>query len=96
MERVDVLNLASLAQIHLSDDEAEAIGREMTPLFDMADLLPDIGAETDGTSPGDTGECVNVADLREDTPIRMVDPEEFIEQSPSAGDGGFTIKRLLE
>ena len=88
---MDIAKIASSAQIYLMDGEAERVARELAPIIFLADSLPG-----DDKNPAEGVAAIDISDLREDTPVREIDPSLFIEQSPSGGGGGFTIKRLLE
>ena len=55
---MDIGTLASIAKIWVSETEKEALGRDIAPLFDMADALPDTGVIA-GAPGGTNGSAVD-------------------------------------
>jgi len=92
----NINKLAVDARIYLSDEEKEALARDIATLYDMADALAAAFPAASSSGQAKPVETMSVADLREDTPIRDFDTEALFRLSPTAGDDGYIIPRLLE
>ena len=92
---MDIEWLASIAKIRLSGAEKEEIHRELAPLLELAESLSK--AKTGGAPLSQKREVMPISALREDVPApRTAAKDAYIARSPSEGDDGFTIPRLLE
>lgn len=65
-----------------------------SPVCVIADVSSPVSVAADDDSLAAV--AVSISDLREDIPTQKIDPEIFFIQSPTSGDGGFTIHRLIE
>ena len=102
MNNTEVERLASLAQIHLCDNEADAIRKDMIPFLLMADSLAQADIPSSDLNGAVFGEAsideafMTISGLRDDKSVQDIDTDELYKLSPTGGVDGFSIKRLLE
>jgi aspartyl-tRNA(Asn)/glutamyl-tRNA(Gln) amidotransferase subunit C len=90
--RADVVHVARLARLALTDDELESLTRELDVILDNAARVSAL--DTDGVPPtAHPLPLVNV--VRADDPIRGVDRDEVLAQAPDVEDGRFKVPRIL-
>jgi aspartyl-tRNA(Asn)/glutamyl-tRNA(Gln) amidotransferase subunit C len=88
IERDEVLHVARLARLALSDDEVERMARELSAVLDHIERISELDLE--GVPP--TTHVIDVAGvLREDEPRPCLPREVVLEQAPAVEDGGFLV-----
>jgi aspartyl-tRNA(Asn)/glutamyl-tRNA(Gln) amidotransferase subunit C len=88
IDRDEVLHVARLARLALSDDEVERMARELSAVLDHVERISELDLE--GVPP--TTHVVDVAGvLREDEPRPSLPREVVLEQAPAVEDGGFLV-----
>jgi aspartyl-tRNA(Asn)/glutamyl-tRNA(Gln) amidotransferase subunit C len=88
IDREQVVHVARLARLELSDDE---VGRMATELSSVLDHIEKIGQlSLDDVPP--TSHVVEVANaLRPDVPVDCLPREVALDQAPAVQDGGFLV-----
>jgi aspartyl-tRNA(Asn)/glutamyl-tRNA(Gln) amidotransferase subunit C len=88
IDRDEVLHVARLARLALSDEEVERMARELSAVLDHIEHISELDLE--GVPP--TTHVVDVAgSLREDEPRPCLPREVVLEQAPAVEDGGFLV-----
>ena len=88
IDREQVLHVARLARLRLSDDEVERMAPELSTILEHIERLNEL--ELDGVEP--TAHVVELENvLRPDEPHESLSRERALEQAPDAGDGGFRV-----
>lgn len=93
LSREDVLKLARLSRLRLSDDEIEQFQSEISEILGYVEQLSAV--DTDGLEPTlQVTELTNVT--REDEPIDYgTSPEELLKNAPAVEKNQFKVKRVL-
>ena len=87
-DREQVLHVARLARLELSDEEVERISGELTGILGHIEKIGELDLE--GVPP--TSHVVEVATpLREDEPRPSWPREQIFEQAPAVRDDGFEV-----
>jgi aspartyl-tRNA(Asn)/glutamyl-tRNA(Gln) amidotransferase subunit C len=88
IDREQVLHVARLARLELSDDEVARMATELSTILGHVDRMSQI--ELDGVPP--TTHVVEVTGaLRPDEPRPSWPRETMLEQAPAEKDGGFLV-----
>jgi aspartyl-tRNA(Asn)/glutamyl-tRNA(Gln) amidotransferase subunit C len=88
IERDEVLHVARLARLALSDEEIEPMARELSAVLDHIAKIGEL--ELDDVPP--TSHVVELTGaLRADEPRPSLPREVALEQAPDAGDEGFLV-----
>jgi aspartyl-tRNA(Asn)/glutamyl-tRNA(Gln) amidotransferase subunit C len=88
IDRDEVLHVARLARLALSDEEVERMARELSAVLDHIEHISELDLE--GVPP--TTHVIDVAGaLREDEPRPSLPREVALEQAPAVQDGGFLV-----
>jgi aspartyl-tRNA(Asn)/glutamyl-tRNA(Gln) amidotransferase subunit C len=88
IERDEVLHVARLARLALSDEEIEPMARELSAVLDHIAKIGEL--ELDDVPP--TSHVVELTGaLRPDKPRPSLPREVALEQAPDAGDEGFLV-----
>ena len=88
IDREQVLHVARLARLRLSDEEVERMSGELSAILDHVEKIGEL--DLDGVEP--TAHVVPLENvLREDEPRPSLPRERALEQAPDAGDGGFRV-----
>jgi aspartyl-tRNA(Asn)/glutamyl-tRNA(Gln) amidotransferase subunit C len=89
LSREQVLHVARLARLALSEDELERFGGELSKVVDWIDKIGELGDLTD-VAP--TSHVVDVENaLRPDEPRPSLPRDVALAGAPDAGDGGFRV-----
>jgi aspartyl-tRNA(Asn)/glutamyl-tRNA(Gln) amidotransferase subunit C len=86
--REQVLHVAKLARLRLSDEEIERMSSELSGILDHIEKIEELDLE--GVEP--TSHVVNLENvLRPDEPRPSWPREQVLEIAPDAGEGGFRV-----
>jgi aspartyl-tRNA(Asn)/glutamyl-tRNA(Gln) amidotransferase subunit C len=89
LSREDVLHVARLARLELTDEEVERFGGELSKVVDWIDKIGELG-DLAGVPP--TSHVVEVENrLREDEPRPSLPREVALAQAPDTDDEGFRV-----
>jgi aspartyl-tRNA(Asn)/glutamyl-tRNA(Gln) amidotransferase subunit C len=88
IDRDEVLHVARLARLALSEQEVERMARELSAVLDHIERISELDLEA--VPP--TSHVIDVAGaLREDEPEPSLPREVALEQAPAVEDGGFLV-----
>ena len=88
IDREQVLHVARLARLRLSDDEVERMAGELSGILDHIEKIGEL--DLDDVEP--TTHVIQVENvLRADEPRPSLPRERALEQAPSPADGGFAV-----
>jgi aspartyl-tRNA(Asn)/glutamyl-tRNA(Gln) amidotransferase subunit C len=88
IDREQVLHVARLARLELSEDEVEKMSRELSGILDHVDKIAELDLE--GVEP--TSHVVELENvLRPDEPRPSWDRERVLEEAPDAAEDAFRV-----
>jgi aspartyl-tRNA(Asn)/glutamyl-tRNA(Gln) amidotransferase subunit C len=88
IDRDQVLHVARLARLRLSEEEVDRMAGEMSTILGHVETMNELDLE--GVEP--TTHVVELQNvLREDVPRDGLPRERALEQAPDAADGGFRV-----
>ena len=88
IERDQVLHVARLARIRLSEDEVDRMAGEMAKILEHVERMNEL--DLDDVEP--TSHVIELQNvLREDVPRDSLPRERALEQAPDAAQGGFRV-----
>jgi aspartyl-tRNA(Asn)/glutamyl-tRNA(Gln) amidotransferase subunit C len=88
IDRAQVLHVARLARLRLSEEEVDRMAGEMSTILEHVETMNELDLE--GIEP--TTHVVELQNvLREDVPRASLPRERALEQAPDAADGGFRV-----
>jgi aspartyl-tRNA(Asn)/glutamyl-tRNA(Gln) amidotransferase subunit C len=88
IDRDQVLHVARLARLRLSEDEIDRMSRELSGVLDHIEKISEL--DLAGVEP--TSHVVALENvLRADEPRPSWPRDEMLEVAPDAGDGGFRV-----
>ncbi len=88
IDRAQVLYVADLARLELSDAEVERMARELSAVLDHVAKIGEL--DLDGVPP--TSHVVDIDNaLRADEPRPCLPREQALESAPAVADGGFEV-----
>jgi aspartyl-tRNA(Asn)/glutamyl-tRNA(Gln) amidotransferase subunit C len=88
IDREQVLHVARLARLRLSEEEVERMAGEMSTILGHVETMNELDLE--GVEP--TTHVVELQNvLREDVPRECLTRERALEQAPDVADGGFRV-----
>ena len=88
IDRDQVLHVARLARLELSDEEVERMSGELSGILDHVDKISEL--DLSGTEPTDHVVALENV-LRPDEPRPSLPRERALENAPDAGDGSFRV-----
>jgi aspartyl-tRNA(Asn)/glutamyl-tRNA(Gln) amidotransferase subunit C len=88
IDREQVLHVARLARLRLSDEEVERMSGELTSILDHIEKIGELDLE-DVEPTSHVVEVENV--LRPDEPRPSWPRERVLDEAPDAADGGFRV-----
>lgn len=93
ISKEDVLKLAKLARLSLSDDEVDKYAKEITSIFGYVDMLQSV--DTEGLEP--TYQVTGLANvMREDEIIDYgTKPESLLKNAPDSEKNLFKVRRMV-
>jgi aspartyl-tRNA(Asn)/glutamyl-tRNA(Gln) amidotransferase subunit C len=89
LSRDDVLHVAKLARLELSDEEVERFGGELSKVVDWIDKIGELGDLADVPPTSHVVEVENV--LRADEPHESLPVGTALASAPDGADGGFRV-----
>ena len=89
LSRDQVLHVAKLARLELTDDEMERFGGELSKVLDHIEKIGELGDLADVEPTSHVVAVENV--LREDEPRPSIPREKALANAPDAADGGFRV-----
>jgi len=89
LSRDQVLHVARLARLELSDDEVERFGGELSKVLDHIETIAELGDLADVEPTSHVVAIENV--LRADEPRPSLPPEQALESAPDPALGGFRV-----
>jgi aspartyl-tRNA(Asn)/glutamyl-tRNA(Gln) amidotransferase subunit C len=88
IDREQVLHVARLARLELSEEEVDRMAGEMSTILGHVETMNELDLE--GVEP--TSHVVELQNvLREDVPRDCLPRERALEQAPDVADGGFRV-----
>jgi aspartyl-tRNA(Asn)/glutamyl-tRNA(Gln) amidotransferase subunit C len=88
IDRPQVLHVARLARLRLSEEEVDRMAGEMSTILEHVETMNELDLE--GIEP--TTHVVELQNvLRDDAPRDSLPRERALEQAPDAADGGFRV-----
>jgi aspartyl-tRNA(Asn)/glutamyl-tRNA(Gln) amidotransferase subunit C len=93
LTREDVLKLAALSKLRLSDEEIEKLRSELSEILDYVQILDSV--DTSGLEP--TYQVTGLKNIMRKDEIKDYGykPEELLKNAPALKDGQFKVKRVL-
>jgi aspartyl-tRNA(Asn)/glutamyl-tRNA(Gln) amidotransferase subunit C len=89
LSRDQVLHVARLARLELTEEEVGRFSEELSKVLDWVDTIEELG-NLDDVPP--TSHVVNVENaLRDDKPRPSIPVERALESAPDAAQGGFRV-----
>ncbi len=93
ISKEEVLHVADLARLKLSDQEAEALTKDMESIIGFANKLNEL--DTEGVVP--TAHAIPMSNaFREDVIKPSYDRDAMIKNAPSADYSGYTVPKVVE
>ena len=89
LSRDQVLHVARLARLELTDEEIERFGSELSKVLDHIEMIEQLGDLSDVKPTSHVVEVENV--LRADAPRPSLPVEEALASAPDAALGGFRV-----
>jgi aspartyl-tRNA(Asn)/glutamyl-tRNA(Gln) amidotransferase subunit C len=88
IDRDQVLHVAKLARLKLTDDDLDRMPEELSKILEHVETMNELNLE--GVEP--TSHVVDLTNvLREDVPRPGLSREQALGQAPDAADGGFRV-----
>ena len=92
IDREQVLHVARLARLKLSDEEVERMSGELSGILDHVERISEL--DLDGVEP--TSHVIELENvLRPDEPRPCLDRDEVLAQAPSVEDDRFRVPPIL-
>lgn len=89
----DVMYVANLARLNVSDEEADKLTTEMESIIAFADMLGEV--DTEGIEP--TNHAMKVSNVfREDIVTESYDRDELLANAPDKQAGCFCVPKVVE
>ena len=93
MSDIDIRHLSALAQLKLSEQEAEAVAGDLARIIDMVDQMR--AMDTEGVKPL-AHPLDDAARLRPDAVTEAVDRALYQQGAPETEDGLYLVPRVVE
>ena len=93
MSDIDIRHLSTLAQLKLSNEEANAVAGDLGRIIDMVDQMQ--AMDTEGVQPL-AHPLDSAARLRPDAITEEVDRELYQQGAPETEDGLYLVPRVVE
>ncbi len=93
LSREQVLHIAELARLRLTDEETDLFVEQLSAILDYAQQLNDL--DTDAIPP--TAQVLSLRNvMREDEPQPCLTPEQALANAPARQDNYFQVRAILE
>ncbi|CAI8035118.1 Aspartyl/glutamyl-tRNA(Asn/Gln) amidotransferase subunit C [Geodia barretti] len=93
IDREQVVHIAALARIGITDDEIDAYAGQLSDIIDQFEILNEL--DTSGVEPtGHAGELRGV--MRDDTPADSLPPEDALRNAPRREGEYFRVRAVLD
>lgn len=93
LSREQVLHIAELARLKLTDKETDLFVEQLSAILDYAQQLNDL--DTDAIPP--TAQVLSLRNvMREDEPQPCLTPDEALANAPARQDDYFQVRAILE
>lgn len=89
----EVLHVAKLARLNLSEEETEKLQSDMESIIEFANTLNEL--DTEGVLPTAHARPMSNA-FREDVVKESYDRDEILKNAPESEDGGFAVPKVVE
>ena len=89
----EILHVAKLARLNLSEEETEKLQSDMESIIEFANTLNEL--DTEGVVPTAHARPMSNA-FREDVIKESYDREEMLKNAPESEDGGFAVPKVVE
>src|SRR3954468_21899945 len=89
LSRDQVLHVARLARLELSEEEIERFSGELSKVLDYVETIEELGGLDDAPPPSHVVDVENA--LRADEPRPSIPVERALESAPDAAQGGFRV-----
>jgi aspartyl-tRNA(Asn)/glutamyl-tRNA(Gln) amidotransferase subunit C len=89
LSRDQVLHVARLARLELTEEEVERLGSELSKVLDHIEKIEELGDLSDVEPTSHVVQVENV--LRADEPRPSLSREKALESAPDAAAGGFRV-----
>lgn len=89
----EILHVAKLAKLTLSEEETESLRSDMESIIDFANTLNEL--DTEGVKPTAHARYM-VNALREDIIKESYSEEDILKNAPMSEDGGFAVPKVVE
>ena len=93
MPGIDIRHLCELAELSLTDAEADAVTGDLVRIMEMVDRMQAI--DTGGVTPL-AHPLASRARLRADEVTEVVDRDRFQQGAPATADGFYLVPRVVE
>jgi aspartyl-tRNA(Asn)/glutamyl-tRNA(Gln) amidotransferase subunit C len=93
LTREEVLKIASLARLKLSDQEIEFYQKRLGRILGYVEELNAVDAPTNAMARYIPKDCVT---FREDRPVPFEDPHELLKNAPAAEADSFLIPQVMD
>lgn len=93
LSRADILKLAQLSRLHLTDDEVNQFADEISSILGYVEQLQKVNL--DGLAP--TNQVTGLTNVMRADEIKdyRVTPKDLLKNAPSTQDGQIIVKRML-
>lgn len=93
LTKEDVLKLAQLARINLSDDEVNEYSEELSAILQYVEQLSSV--DVTGLEP--TNQVTGLTNVMRDDEVKSYgyEPQELLKNVPQAQDGQLKVKRMI-
>jgi aspartyl-tRNA(Asn)/glutamyl-tRNA(Gln) amidotransferase subunit C len=93
LTRDDVLHLAQLARISLSDDEVDEFSGELSAILQYVEMLSDV--DVTGLKP--TNQVTGLTNVMREDKVKDYgyEPADLLKNVPSVQDGQIKVKRMI-
>lgn len=93
ISKEEVLHVAKLARLNLSEEETEKLRSDMESIIEFANTLNEL--DTEGVLPTAHARPMSNA-FREDVIKESYQRDEMLKNAPEAEDGGFAVPKVVE
>lgn len=89
----DVLRIADVARLHITEEEAEMYSSQLTEILTFTEKINELN--TDDVKPTTNGNDVKNV-LRDDEPVTWPHREEVLKNAPDHEDGQFKVPTIID